>query len=155
MDYKALHNRLRKIEAVTGAATVDNAERERRERDSLIGAYTQSPAGAEMDRHLAGMARGFVVALSYEQHPEAYHDADQHFARPRFDSGLCDAGEYCGALVGNPAKPWCSCGKTSEEIGADFMAAQEEAYQLALVWLAEGAPGAPDWYRLTLRERQV
>lgn len=151
MTYKALHNRLNKIAAVTGASAVDELERERRERDSRRSAYEQSPAGAEIARHLAGMARAMCVAISYEQHPEAYHDSARHFARPRFTGQPCEHGEHCGGIPFG----WCSCGMTSEEIGADFMALIEESQRQADEWAANGAPGAPAWYGQHRAERQV
>ncbi len=135
-----LYRRLQALERRAGIERASEAEHERQERDRRREAYLRTPAGAEMDRHLAGMARGFVRALSYEQHPEHYHDAEEHFNRQRFESGLCDAGEYCGALVGNPAKPWCSCGKSADEIGAEFERALEDAQRQADDWDARGRP---------------
>ncbi len=140
-----LYRRLRALEKRAGADTMSETARERQEQDSRRSAFLQSPAGADMDRHLAGVARAGCVAISYEQHPEAYHDAEEHFARPRFTGQPCEHGAHCGGV----SFGWCACGMTADEIGAEFMALIAEAQRQADEWAANGAPGAPDWYTHT------
>lgn len=129
-----LSRRLQALEKRAGIERITEAEQERRERDSLIGAYTRSPAGRDMDCRLAALARHYCSAIYDAQHPEL------------------QTGEPC-PRCGNRASPHiCGPKHSLEAIAADFMAAQEEAYQFALSWLAEGAPGALDWNRQALAE---
>lgn len=125
------------------AQQVSLADQERMERERTRGAYLRSPAGADLEMRLAGIARAYCVALSYEQHPGYYHDAEERRARPRFTGQPCEHGDHCGGI----SFGWCACGMTADEIGDNFMAAVEEAQRQADEWEANGAPGAPFWYR--------
>ncbi len=72
------------------------------------------------------------LIMAYEQSP-----AGQEMSRR-----LSTLARTFIVAVQRPADISCSV----EEIAAQLHAADEEAYQRAVAWLAVGAPGAPDWY---------
>lgn len=127
--FRSLRSRLRTLEKRTPIA--DPADQERRELEDAKRAFLAvcpTPAARELAQRQAILATVYAYQQDQALHPESTEQA----RRRR------------GPIIAGPTR-------TPESIATEWEEIQAELDDMVRSWLADGAPGAPAWYRTPLR----